>query len=138
MIRDKGGFTLSELLMVVAIVAILATIAYPSYQEQIRAARRTEGTGLLLETAQALEKCKALYGSYNSANCATVARITGGNSIPSTEGFYHVNATAGPAASTFRLQALPQFRDPKCGILTLDQAGIRTASGTITVPEECW
>ena len=138
-----GGFTLTEAMVVVAVVAILVAIAYPSYLDQMRKSKRAEGKGLLLETAQALEKCRTLYGAYNAtaaggANlCATVTNITGTNSISSAEGFYLVSASAGPATSTFTLQAVPQQTDPLCGTLTLDQAGTRGEGGTGTIGQ-CW
>lgn len=135
--RKPSGFTLIELLIVIAIIGILAAIAYPSYQVQITKSRRAEGRALILETAQALEKCKTLYGAYNNANCATRTAITTGNTIASAEGFYLVSASAGPAATTFTLQAAPQQADPVCGILTLTQAGLRGESGTGTL-DDCW
>lgn len=135
--KNPRGFTLIELLIAVAIIGILAAIAYPSYQGQIAKSRRAEGKALLLEIAQALEKCKTLYGVYNSGSCATVGNITGGSTIPSTEGFYLASASAGPTATTFTLRSVPQQLDPLCGTLTLDQAGSQGESGTGTV-DDCW
>ena len=135
--KDVSGFTLIELMMVVAIVAIIASIAYPSYQEQLRKSRRAEGRGLLLETAQALEKCKALYGAYNDPGCATLAEITDGSSIESTEGYYQVSNSGGVNTSTFLLKAIPVQPDPKCATLTLDQTGKPGKSGTGTI-DDCW
>ena len=136
--RKKGGFTLTELLIVVAIIAVLGSIAYPSYLEQVRTSRRAEGQGLLLETAQSLEKCKALYGTYNAVVngntlCSTVPRITGSSYVESAEKFYRVSDTGGGVtAATFALEAVPIDSDPECGILILKHDGDQciNASGT--------
>lgn len=120
----------------VAIIGILTAIAYPTYQGQVTKSRRAEGRALLLEVAQALEKCKTLYGAYNNANCATRNAITGGT-ISSAEGFYLASATAAPTATTFTLRAVPQQPDPLCETLTLDQAGLQGEGGTGTV-DACW
>ncbi|MCP4091353.1 MAG: prepilin-type N-terminal cleavage/methylation domain-containing protein, partial [Gammaproteobacteria bacterium] len=50
------GFTLIELMIVVAIVGILAAIAYPSYQEQVRKSRRADANGALLGLANAMQR----------------------------------------------------------------------------------
>lgn len=125
------GFTLIELLIVVVIIAILAAIAYPSYQDQVLKSRRAEGKAFLLEVAQALEKCKTLYGVYNNANCATVSMITSPNSIASPELFYDVSANPALTTTSFKLQAVPRQADPQCGTLTLEQDGNK-------LPLVCW
>ena len=130
------GFSLIELLVVVAIIGILATIAYPSYQNQVTKSQRAEGKALLLEVAQGLGKCKALYGAYNNGNCTAHTSVTAGNTRTSENGFYVVSATA-TAATTFALQGLPQQADPTCGTLTLDQAGRKGEGGSGTVAD-CW
>jgi type IV pilus assembly protein PilE len=130
------GFSLIELMIVVAVIGILAAIGYPSYQDQSFKYRRAEGKAKLLEVAQALEKCKTLYGIYNNANCAAHGAVTGGNTQPSASGFYAVSATA-TSAATFALQAVPIHTDAVCGTLTLDQTGTKGESGTGTVPD-CW
>ena len=132
------GFTLVELMIVVAIVGILAAIAYPSYQAQVTKSKRAEGKALLLEVAQTLEKCKVLYGVYNNANCAAYGSVTGGKKRASEGGFYVVTAKeTDKPATEFDLQAEPQQTDAVCGTLTLDQAGRKGENGTGTVAE-CW
>ena len=63
------GFSLIELMIVVAIVGILSTIAFGFYGDNVIAANRTEGRSALQTAAGTLEKCRSLYGSYNNANC---------------------------------------------------------------------
>jgi type IV pilus assembly protein PilE len=84
MIRNNRqvGFTLIELMIVVAVVGILAAIAFPSYQDSIRKSRRNDGMNALLEAAEKLEIVRARTGSYNTTLAA--ANINA-NSI---EGYY--------------------------------------------------
>jgi len=136
------GFTLVELMIVVAIVGILAAIAYPSYQAQVTKSKRAEGKAKLLEVAQSLEKCKALFGSYDSANCAVRNAVIAGGTHPTSENdYYTVSASDGSddpvTDTTFTLEAAPNANHPDaaCGKLTLNQAGVRGQTGSGT---DCW
>ena len=65
--RKQVGFTLIELMIVVVIVAILAAIAYPSYQEQVERGRLAEGKAVLTQAATRMERCYSTKGTYK--NC---------------------------------------------------------------------
>lgn len=131
--RLPQGFTLIELMIVVAIVGILAAIAYPSYQEQVRQSRRADAQAVLLESAQFMERFFTVNSTYAGA-----ALPTGLQQSPKDGGTARYNLTI-PAqtASTFTLQATPQVADPNCGNLTITQAGIKGASGTLGA-DGCW
>jgi len=151
--RDSG-FSLIELMIVVAIIAILAAVAYPTYRDQIIASRRAEGKAKLVEMAQALEKCRAMYGRYNPKGaggtdiCNAYDSVTDGNMVPSENGFYQISdATPGGGnrATEFTLQAVPQQTDPTCGTLKLRQNSercVKLGSGSDicgnSVPDGCW
>jgi len=139
--RDaNGGFTLIELMIVASIIAILAAVAYPAYQDQILKSRRAEGKAKLYEMAQALEKCRSLYGSYNHANCAARNALIADGAHPISEnGYFRVSASGGAVTDFgFSLQAEPiGYRDADCGSLTLDQTGARGKSGAGAL-EDCW
>lgn len=131
------GFTLIELMIVVAIVALLASIALPSYQNHMEKARRSDGQNALLDTAQRLERCYTQYGAYDdTANCTIADDISGGNTRTSPEENYEISATS-LNASTFTLQAAPQGgqSDDDCGNLTLTHTGVKGKSGSGT---RCW
>lgn len=138
--RTSRGVTLVELLIAVAIVGILAAIAYPSYQAQVRRGNRTDAKTELMEVAQELEKCYTRFGAYNNGACTAFNVVTAGNRI-SERGKYQVTfgAVADPV-NQFALQAalVPgQPPDPECGMLTLDQSGLRGRTGTDTIAR-CW
>ena len=161
------GFTLIELIVAVVIVAILARIAYPVYQDQVNRARRAEGKAALLKAAQ-LQERNYTNGDPNVANSspryvdsgvlaqlfglANGAVIYSGENPGTATGWYTITVDAWPNAGCniaalagqeqcFQLRATPNaarsFVDAECGELTLDSAGRRTESGTRTVAE-CW
>lgn len=130
--EGSRGITLIELMIVMAIVGILASIAYPSYRENVNSGRRADGQGALVNVAQRLERCFTQFNAYNSANCGVAFPID------SPEGFYSITAPT-LTATTFTLSAAPQGAqtgDTRCGTLTLTHSGARNASGT--QPDRCW
>lgn len=130
---DKAaGFTLLELMIVVAVVAILSAIAYPSYQQYVVKARRTAVAGCLQQHAQTMERYYTTNLSYSGApNPVCEADLTP---------FYNVGYVAAPQPRTFTVQAVPTARqkDAKCGTLTIDARGVRGKSGTAATAGECW
>ena len=134
--RKFDAFTLIELLIAIAIVAILVAVAIPSYTEYVTRTNRSEGRTVLLNTAQALERCYTRFNAYNDGNCGVSFPInseSGAYSMP--DGDQTIGTT------TFTLQAVPQgaqaTRDTKCGTLSYNQAGVRGKTGTGTV-DDCW
>ena len=126
----QNGFTLVEIIIVVAIVAILAAIALPAYQEQVRETRRSDGKGFLLEVAAAQER----YFTQN-VTYGTLAELGyAGNESP--EGYYTIAYTPLNAGQGFRLTATPRIADPDCTTLTLDHTNMRQATGADS--GGCW
>jgi type IV pilus assembly protein PilE len=136
--RRQRGVTLIELMIVVVIVSILIAIAIPSYRRYIIRANRTSAKTLLLQTAQAMERCYTVSTpyAYDSATC--VANVT--RPITSPDGNYVVTNAAAATAATYSLSATPQgtqAQDTTCGTFVIDQTGGQTITGTGTVAD-CW
>ena len=139
--KINQGFSLLELMIVVAILGIIVAFAYPAYNDFANEGRRSEGKAALTETAHRLERCYSAVGAYNNASCdaTNIGGANIGTATPTENGYYVINATA-RTATTFTLQAVPQgiqVSDTECGTLTLDNAGTQGESGTGTVAS-CW
>jgi type IV pilus assembly protein PilE len=155
--NKQKAFTLVELMVTVAIVGILAGIAYPSYQDSMMKSRRADVKGVVLGLANAMERrftetnsyCDAGGGSGTAVTgCGTGTKDTGTPSIyvvpAETANFYTVTisavtATAIPGDSS-TLSAAPagvQSTDI-CGTLTLTHTGVKGFTGTGVTAADCW
>jgi type IV pilus assembly protein PilE len=131
--RRQAGFTLIEVMIAVVIVAVLAGIAYASYQNQVVNSRRAAAAACLQERAQFMERHYTTNLSY--ADAPAPAQCDG-----SIANFYRIPAP-NPTARTYTLQAVPQgiqaTKDAKCGTLSINHLGQREASGP--APDaDCW
>lgn len=137
--KIQKGFTLIELMIVVAIIGVITAIAYPSYLDSVRKSNRADAKASLNDTAQRLQRCFTTYNTYNSEDCAIAESLKDGATIDSGENLYVISAAL--AATTFTLTATPvdgttQASDSQCGNFTLTNAGVRGASGALGV--DCW
>ena len=139
-IRSRG-FTLIELMIVVAIIAILSAIAYPTYVNYITKTRRAAATACLSEYANYMERFYTTNLRYNqdvSTGTALTTPPVLDCAAPSQTGqYYSYTFAAAPAAlsqTTYKIIATPldiqSTRDTTCGILGIDQAGQRYYQGT--------
>lgn len=137
--KHAAGFTLTELMIVVVIVGILAAIAYPSYQNQVIRSRRADGQAALMSLAQAQERYMARCGEYatsiaGDSDCDAEGL---GRSTDSPEGYYRLSLSDS-TTTRFTLTAdavSPQDIDTECDALTLSSTGVRDTTGT---GDDCW
>ncbi|MDO1527499.1 type IV pilin protein [Fulvimonas sp. R45] len=133
--KEEAGFSLIELMIVVAIIAILAAIAYPSYISHITKTNRVAAEGCLSEVASYMERYYTTHLSYEGATMPALdcqsAQQTGAN--------YSYAFPASPSTTAYIAQATPTgaqlTRDTQCGTLSLDQTGARSTSTSDTT---CW
>ncbi|MBB3170126.1 type IV pilin protein [Simiduia aestuariiviva] len=125
--RVQQGFTLIEIMIVVAIVAILASIAIPSYQNSVTKARRADAQAALQGLAQAMERHYTSTGSY--AKAAAAAADTGAPAIFSTKSpidgsatYYNLKIHAANG-SAYTLAAEPIGAQAGNGVLVLTSTG---------------
>ena len=153
----RAGFTLIELMIVVAIVALLAAIAYPAYTDSVIKGKRGQGRTALMDVLQQQERYLTQSGSYMSfAAGATGANGTirsgnadaGGQVIPfkTTSGdtpstaAYLVGAEACPGGlllnECVRVFAQPTFADAAAGTLKIQSTGLKSCTGSNSA--KCW
>jgi len=137
-LRWQRGVTLIELMIVVVIVGILASVAYPSYQNYILRSKRAEGKALLLDAAARQER----HFADNNTYADDVTELNYSDPALSAEQNYELTIEAGPSndfATSYTLRVAPQFGDgdAECGDLLLDSRGTQGRSGGASI-DRCW
>ena len=137
----RRGFTLIELMIVVAVIGILGAIAFPAYSQYVIRGKRAEGRAALMDAAALQERffsdCNR-YGSLGNGakDCAAGETTVGTNS---ETGKYTLSIAPTSPTSTYTLKAAPTFADTECGTLTLTNAGTKgMESATSTDVRACW
>lgn len=121
--RKMHGMTLIELMIVVAIIGILAAIAYPSYQSYIVRSRRADIQRIMVEYAQALERFYTINAQYGLAN---EKKYNCGVANPTPSAGYALGTQC--TATTFTITATATGSQKKDGDQTLDQSGAKTGT----------
>lgn len=117
----QTGFTLIELMIVVAVIGILAAVAYPTYLESVNKSRRADAKAAMTTMAQQLERCFTQHNSY--ANCSVT-----GNSKK------HEITITERTDTSYTLTAKPLYTDNRCGTLNLYNTGNLTSANN----DYCW
>ena len=120
------GFTLIELVIVVALLSILVTLVTPSYRVYVMRAHRTEAIARMLQVAQCQERARADRGAYDPGQC-----------LPGSLPRYQFAYQAGSGGQTWTVQAQPRDAQATdaCGTLQLSHTGARQADGDAW---QCW
>lgn len=129
-LKKIKGFTLVELLIVMAIVGIVASVAAPSYQQHITKERRADAHNLLMLNTARLTKCFTLAGSYEN-----------GCDLLDTSKQEYYSLTSELTATTWKLTAIPvsdnvQSNDTECLTIAIDHIGVKSATGDSA--DSCW
>lgn len=132
-LKKSGGFTLIELMIVVAVIGILAGIALPSYQEYVRRSARTQAQACMTQIAHALERRRATNLSYDGNAPLLGCRTEGG-----LGNRYDFNTVMGD--TTYTVTATPKGGQSKdmCGTMTINQIGTKTAKRGGADVSGCW
>ena len=130
-ISQQKGFTLIELMIVIVIVGILASIALPAYQDSIRSSKRADGKGMVMNAANAMER-------YFTSNSSYTGAVAGSSGIPDQSpatgtANYTIAVAITGGGSSYTLTATAVNGMAGDGDLTLDSAGRRTWGSN-----NCW
>jgi type IV pilus assembly protein PilE len=130
--KTSRGFSLIELLVVVAVIAIIVGIGYPSYLSYTQKARRADGIAALNHAAMVMESCRSDLATYEGCEAKVAAQ--------SEKGYYTL-APSDITASSYKLTATAvnvQAKDSKCTKLTLTAQGTKGYTGTAPDVSTCW
>jgi len=140
------GFSLTELMIAVVIVAVLASVAIPSYQDSVRRARRADAKTTLLEASQWMERFYTENNRYDQNLGGTAVALPTSLASSPKEGatkYYNLSFVSGSLAqNTYTLRAVPisttDQNNDKCKTLTLTNLGVKGLSGSSASVDDCW
>lgn len=140
--HKQCGWTLIELLMVMAIMAVLAGVAWPSYTQHVQRGHRLEAAATLLEAQHFMERYYSAYGRYTqqaSGAALPPALPVRLKSIPGAEARY-VLSISQVSANSYTLTAVPtgSMAGDRCESLTLSHTSVRGTTSSVATAAECW
>ena len=126
------GFTLIDVLVATACVAVLATLAWPSYQSLVGRGQRAQARAALLQAAHWFERAASANGSYPASTQVptTVLQVEGQR--------YLMTATSTPQSYTLSATPIGSSSADACGTLTLNHLGVRGVQGGSQTAAQCW
>jgi type IV pilus assembly protein PilE len=151
--RRRAGFTIIELMIVVAVVAVLAAVAYPSFLDSVRKGRRADAVAALAQVQQAQERWRSNKNSYTTSLADLKVDLEPGDKT--TSGYYTIsiniepaNATTAYTATATAVSGKSQSYDTNCTVMRVRLnggniqyggcAGCAVPTGVLTDPDRCW
>lgn len=137
-IRAMSGFTLIELMTVVVILGILASVAYPAYTSQVRKGRRADAETVLFQADQYLQRHYATSSSgYTGADLSAPRLTVSPIGAQAGQQHYDISVEIADDGQSYTLSAVPRQSGDPCGTLTLASTGAKgQAEGATLV--QCW
>lgn len=126
------GFTLIEILLVVALLGLLLSFALPYYQGYLERGHRVEAIRMLTSAAACQERHRAQTGAYDTTRC------TGTSKNVRYQLSIEPEANSSSIEYTLTAEPLMNQKNDRCGSLSLDQSGARTISGAEENLWKCW
>ncbi len=126
------GFTLIEVIVAMACVAVLVTVAWPSYQSLVKRSQRAQARTALLQAAHWLERAASANGSYPASTDipASVLQVEGQR--------YQIQVSSSPQSYTLSALPLGSQSADACGTFTLNHLGVRGVQGATQSAAQCW
>lgn len=133
--KQQNGFTLVELMIAVAIVGILTSVGYPSYQKHIQKAKRSEAQAALVSFATAMEQWRV---ENNNSYAIPTGTSIFTNQVPTDGGTKTYSLSVTADATSYTLKATPEQTDEECGVLVLSNKGEKGSKDALTDTAGCW
>jgi type IV pilus assembly protein PilE len=131
------GITLIELMITVAIVAILAAVAYPSYSKYVLTSHRTEAQSTLIRISNLEERYFMDNNAYGNLFNLGMTATSGATTLTTDNGYYTISVVTSSATYTLTATASgSQASDTDCQSLSIDQSGLK--SSTASSADTCW
>jgi len=126
-----AGFSLLELVIVVAVIATLLTIAIPSYRQYVQRGHRADAIRTILTASDCQSRVRVSTGFFDTSRCLKDPH--------SARYEFRIQPVNDPSANSYTITALPlDTADDPCGALSLDHAGTRGISGLKGSVSRCW
>ncbi|MFZ6747242.1 type IV pilin protein [Undibacterium sp. JH2W] len=138
----EKGYTLVEVMIVVAILGLLAAIAVPSYTDNLRRGRRNDAKAKLMQNVQFMESFLLINEKYDvdkGGTAVALPTLVSPAGATGTAVDYNFSFAAPTTSTTYKIQAVPanKMTGDDCGTFTVDNTGARTVSGSLTIAD-CW
>lgn len=142
--KQESGFTLTELMIVVVVLAVISAVAIPSYRENVRKARRAEVRGLMIQNSQFMERFFTENSRYDRRINGTAVALPVLQSPQSGDALYTISLTPAAGQTTYTIRADPvagkSMAGDACGSFTVTNLGVKGNVNVLSpmTSDKCW